>query len=157
MHFEEGQLKAYLDHELAPPEKQAVKQHLETCPQCQQQVHSLVSQSQGVSQHLSALKPTPSLTPRPAAARQRLQARITEKESYTMRQKIFAPRYRPAWVALGVILVLAVALAFPPVQAIANSFLGLFRVQQFSVVQINPGNLPEQLGSSSQLGGHVHQ
>jgi hypothetical protein len=52
---------------------------------------------------------------------------------------------------LGLILVLGVSLLFSPVRAIANSFLGLFRVQQFTVVQINPGNLPEQLGKSSQL------
>jgi hypothetical protein len=37
------------------------------------------------------------------------------------------------------------------VRAIANSFLGLFRVQQIEVVQINPGNLPEQLGSSAEF------
>lgn len=151
MHLEEGQLKAYLDHELAPPEKQGVKEHLETCPQCQRQVQELASQTQAVSQRLSAIDPSPALMPHQVAARRRLQARLTEKERQTMRQKFFAPKYRPAWVALGLILVLAVALAFPPVQAIANSFLGLFRVQQFSVVQINPGNLPEQLGSSSQL------
>jgi hypothetical protein len=49
------------------------------------------------------------------------------------------------------VIILATALAFPPVRAIANSFLGLFRVQQFTVIQINPGNLPEQLGESTQL------
>jgi hypothetical protein len=68
-----------------------------------------------------------------------------------MWQRISSPRYRPAWIALGLILVLGVSLMFSPVRAIANSFLGLFRVQQFTVVQINPGNLPEQLGKSSQL------
>jgi hypothetical protein len=84
-------------------------------------------------------------------ARQLLQERLLEKEDQTMFQKIFSRRYRPAWAVIGLILVLAVAMAFPPVQAIANSFLGLFRVQQFTVVQVNPGNLPEQLGSASQL------
>lgn len=49
---------------------------------------------------------------------------------------------------LGLVLVLAVAMAFPPVQAIANSFLGLFRVQQVTFVQVNATDLPQQLGSS---------
>jgi hypothetical protein len=58
---------------------------------------------------------------------------------------------RPVWVALAVILVLAVALAFAPVRAIANSFLGLFRVEQIRVVQFNPEDLPDEPGSASQL------
>lgn len=151
MHLEEGQLKAYLDQELAPREKQQVGEHLEECAQCQSQLQTLANRSKGISWHLSTIKPSPALSPSPAEARRRLQARITEKERQTMLQKFFAPRYRPAWAALGLTLVLAVALAFPPVRAIANSFLGLFRVQQFSVVQINPGDLHEQLGASSQL------
>lgn len=151
MHLEEGQLKAYLDHELAPAQREQISSHLETCPHCQQQVEALKQQSKGVGERLSAIRPSSAYASNPVAAHLRLQALIAEKEKQTMRQKIFAPRYRPAWIGLGLILILAIALAFPPVQAIANSFLGLFRVQQFAVVQINPGNLPEQLGSSSQL------
>jgi hypothetical protein len=64
---------------------------------------------------------------------------------------MFSKPYRPAWISVGIVAILAIALAFPPVQAIANSFLGLFRVQQVAIVQVNPGDLPEQLGSSSQF------
>lgn len=58
---------------------------------------------------------------------------------------------RPVWAALAVVVVLAVALAFEPVRAVANSFLGLFRVEQIRVVQVDPGQLEQQFGSSSQL------
>lgn len=68
-----------------------------------------------------------------------------------MRNKIFNRRNRLAWAGAGLVILLAISLAFPPVQAIANNFLGLFRVQRFAVVQVNPSNLPEQLGSSSQF------
>ena len=68
-----------------------------------------------------------------------------------MSKKIFSPRYRPAWAGLGVVAVLLVALTFPSVRAIANSFLGLFRVQQVTVIQVNPANLHEQLGSSAEF------
>jgi hypothetical protein len=64
-------------------------------------------------------------------------------------QKIFSKSYRPAWVVGGLIALLAITLLFPPVRAAASSFLGLFRVEQFTVVQVNPGNLPKQLGSTS--------
>lgn len=66
-----------------------------------------------------------------------------------MFQKMFARKYRFAWVAIGVIAILAVAMAFPQVRAIANSFLGLFRVEQFTVLQVDPDELEEQLSSAS--------
>ena len=53
-----------------------------------------------------------------------------------MWQKLFNKKYRPAWVALGVIALLALALTFPQVRAVANSFLGLFRVEQVTAVQV---------------------
>jgi hypothetical protein len=43
------------------------------------------------------------------------------------------------------------ALTIPSVSAIANSFLGLFRVQQVAFVSVDPGDLPERLSSSSQF------
>ena len=151
MHLPEGQIKSYLDQELAPTEKERVEAHLATCPSCQQRANKLAAVGSGVSQHLSALTASQAQAPSLGSARVRLQNRIAEKEKITMRHKIFNAKYRPIWVALALVLVLGVALLFPPVQAIANSFLGLFRVQQFTVVQVNPGELPEQLGSSSQL------
>lgn len=68
-----------------------------------------------------------------------------------MLSRIFSRPYRAAWTAAIVILLLVAALAFPPLRAIANDFLGLFRVQQFTVVQVNPAGLPEQLGTSGTL------
>ena len=66
-----------------------------------------------------------------------------------MSDKIFNRKFRYAWVAVGVIAILAVALLFPQVRAIGSSFLGLFRVEQFTIVQVDPEELEEQLGSSS--------
>jgi len=68
-----------------------------------------------------------------------------------MWNRLFKRKYRPAWAALGVVVILVIALTFQPVRAIANSFLGLFRVQQIEVVRVNPGDLPEQLGSSAEF------
>lgn len=66
-----------------------------------------------------------------------------------MNRNIFA-RHRTAWTAAALVLILAVALAFPPVRVIANSFLGLFRVQQITLVQVSE-ELPEQLSQSTQM------
>ena len=66
-----------------------------------------------------------------------------------MLDRILNRNYRFAWVAVGVVAFLAVAMLFPQVRAIGSSFLGLFRVEQFTILQIDPENLEEQLGSSS--------
>jgi hypothetical protein len=77
--------------------------------------------------------------------------RFPTKEKDSMFQKIFARSYRLAWITAGVLLILAVVMSFPSARAIANSFLGLFRVENLTVIQIDAGNLPEQLGTSDTL------
>ena len=74
-----------------------------------------------------------------------------------MWNKLFSRQMRPVWIALAVVAVLAISLTFAPVRAIANNFLGLFRVEQFAVVEINPGDLAEQLGSSAQFNAMLSQ
>jgi anti-sigma factor RsiW len=148
MHIAEGQLKAYLDHELGSPERERIREHLATCPSCQQQLESLSTQAEQVASRLAILAARPvEGSPPVGSVRDRLQKRILEKEKMSMFQKIFSRQYRLAWAALGLVLVLAVAMAFPPVQAIANSFLGLFRVQHITVVPVNSTDF-QQLGSS---------
>jgi hypothetical protein len=68
-----------------------------------------------------------------------------------MRQKIFSRQYRFAWAAVGVLAILAIALLFPSVRAVANSFLGLFRVQQITLIPVDSGDMPDRLAASKQL------
>lgn len=77
----------------------------------------------------------PDSTPSISSARARLNARIIEKEN-TMWKKIFNAKYRTAWVTLAAVSVLAVSLSFPQVRVIANSFLGLFRVEHIEAVDV---------------------
>jgi hypothetical protein len=65
-----------------------------------------------------------------------------------MKNRLFRRVSRPAWIALAMIALLAVAFVFQPVRALAIDFLGLFRVQQVVVVPFNPANLPDNLNSS---------
>jgi len=73
------------------------------------------------------------------------------KEKQTMWKKLNSRIPRPVWVAVLIIAILSVSMAFPSVRAIANSFLGLFRVEQIRVIQVDTEKLPGQLESSSQL------
>lgn len=68
-----------------------------------------------------------------------------------MFDRLFSRQARLAWIALALVALLAVTMVFPPARAIANSFLGLFRVQQVSVIQIDADNLPKQLEQSAQF------
>lgn len=65
--------------------------------------------------------------------------------------RLFARLPRPAWAALITLAILAGVMAFAPVRAIANSFLGLFRVERISVIEIDPRQLPQQMGESAQF------
>jgi len=58
---------------------------------------------------------------------------------------------RLAWIAIVVVLLLIFSLSFAPVRAVANTFLGLFRVEQIRVVEVNPDGISERLEASSQF------
>jgi hypothetical protein len=88
----------------------------------------------------------PESTPPIQIARTRLDSLISKKEN-TMWHKIFGPKYRTVWVTLGVIGVLAISLSIPQVRVIANSFLGLFRVEQIEAVDVGVSleSLPDEM------------
>jgi hypothetical protein len=64
-----------------------------------------------------------------------------------MWQKIFSSKFRAAWGTFIVVGVLVAALSFPQVRVIANSFLGLFRVEQIEAVDVGISleNLPKEM------------
>jgi hypothetical protein len=144
MHPTEGQLRAYLDHELSQAELTRMQAHFDICPSCRQRADSMQARSGQVKTVLATLDPTPAesavLT---RDAHSHFEAYSYVKENTPMFRKLFTPRLRLVWVALAVIAVLAAALSLPPVRAIANDFLGLFRVQQISAVPFDPLNLPD--------------
>jgi len=86
---------------------------------------------------LSPLPEEPSLSV--MAARSHLND-ILKKEHKILFRKYFTRRYQSAWAALCLVLILTVAFVFPPIRALASSFLGLFRVQRIAVVEFNPAS-----------------
>ena len=154
MHLSEGEIRAYLDQELNPVQHENVKDHLETCPACQKIVETLRIRSQRLGEDLSVLDYNSAEPPFSAdKARARLTARLSdsERKEGNMWDNFKSLLPQPAWITLAVITLLVVSLAFAPVRAIANTFLGLFRVEQVRVVEFSAQDLPGQLGSSSQF------
>ena len=150
MHLSDGELRAYQDHALSEPGAERARAHLAACARCQEKADQLVTRASQVERRLATLAPGSNEAPISAGrARAQLETKNSREEELTLFQKIFSKPYRPAWIVGGIVAILAIALLFPPVRAAANSFLGLFRIEQFTVVQVNPGDLPKQLGSTS--------
>jgi len=152
MHLDDGRLQAYLDGELSAEKHQEVAKHLASCAACQKKAKSIALRIVQVNQVLDRINLDPSAVRLSSgAARSRLEARLIQQEKSNMFQKWFAKRMRPVWVGVMVIAVLALALAFPPVRAIANNFLGLFRVERITVIPVDENQLENRLESSTQL------
>lgn len=152
MHLSDGEIKAFLDNEVDDQARRKVKTHLDSCALCQERYAVLQASSRLIEKHLSLLAPETNLGHPPAtAARAKLTAQKHEMEVSSMWNQLFSRKARPVWIGLAIVAVLVISMTFAPVRAIANSFLGLFRVEQFAIVEVDPGALQQQLGSSTQL------
>ena len=157
MHLNDGQLRAYLDGELAARD---ADQHLADCSNCRAHLTALEAEAQRVSHRLAALDPQPDdplLAARPAFARFKAQRATHRKETFVFNQFLGKrSRSGPVWAGLTVVAVLAVAFSLAPVRAWAGQFLGLFRVQQVTVLPIDTTRLSELSGNET-LGKQISQ
>ncbi len=152
MHLTEGEIRSYQDQTTDLAAARRIEAHLATCADCRSKARALSERAQRVQDRLNYLRMTPKLPIEPAAAYQRLTARLPqEMEESTMIKKLVTRISRPTWAVIALVAVLAVSLAFPSVRAIANSFLQLFRVEQVRVVSVDMEDLPGRMESSAQL------
>jgi hypothetical protein len=154
MHPTDGEIRAMLDSEWGEGGDDA-RLHIQSCPACRQRADELSTAAGRVYARLDTLSAGVEHFPAPAprAAERSLNARLNNhlKERESMFTRIFKRIPRLTWVAMAAIVVLAVALSFPSVQALASNFLSLFRVQKISVVQVDPANFSNQTGSPTQF------
>lgn len=148
MHLSDGEIRTFLDGEVALLSEEKIEKHLQSCARCRDRASKLDRQAHAVNTWLDSL----TNLKRPGTPANIAPIKFTDnyltKENDSMFQKLLSRTYRPAWIAAVILVIMASALGFPPVQAVANSFLGLFRVEKLTVVQIDAGNLPERLGAS---------
>ncbi len=146
-----GRLRAYLDGELSPGEREVVAAHVDRCAACKAELELLQSRSTGVAGRLDELD-APGAAPVPQAALVRFRqaeaargsvsgpARLWENvtRSFEMiKRSAVSPRWRPALAALGAVIVVALLFSIAPVRIAAADFLSLFRVQKFAVIPLN--------------------
>ncbi|MFQ5407850.1 MAG: hypothetical protein ACE5FI_05425 [Anaerolineales bacterium] len=141
MHLNESELRAFVDGETDSGRARA---HLGSCRVCARKADELAARAARVNRALDALAPAPAETlVAVSGARLRLQSYGERRKEHSMQKRFFGRRYRSALVGLTIAAALAIALALPSVRALATEFLGLFRVQQIAVVEINPANVPD--------------
>ena len=144
-HVSDGQLRQLYDHELSASEQAKVQRHLDACEACRQQAEGVFARAAGVQSLFATLALDERREPLATAsqARARLEQRLKQSPQKEKEDSIMwnlLNRYRTAWAGLAAILVLSLALTLPPVQALAQDFLGLFRVQQITIVEFDPAN-----------------
>lgn len=149
--YDEGQLRAYLDGELPPPERTALGAHLAGCAACQGQLDRLRASAMRVR----SLLPAPAAAPEPRAALARLRAAQpldsqtfkpsnARRRSFMQSNAFLSSRSRPLLAGLAVVVAIVSLLALPPLRVAADNLLSIFRVQKLMFVPVSPERI-EQL------------
>jgi len=139
MHPSDEILTSYRDTELPETHRRQVSAHLAGCPTCA----ARLSQIRLQAQRLAVLAPPAGLR---VSAYHALQTFPIQRKANFMKRLI----RQPALIPLLLVAILAVSLVFPPVQALANSFLGLFRVQQVRVISFDPAAIEKSASAMDQ-------
>lgn len=129
-----GSLLEYLDDQVEPSKAESIKQHLQECASCTQEINNLREINRQVSVGLELL-------PQWSGDGERTWERIIEK-----REDLLATQHsgwrlgRLGLLTGGALATVAVVLAVtvPPVRAWAENLLAIFRVEHFTVLELNP-------------------
>ena len=136
----DGELRAYLDHELPESEANEVERSLEGDSYLRARLERLAAQSEDVAGLLGGLDAGPTPAPDPHAALARFHSGIERP------RPVWA---RPVWGALAAsILMAASLLTWPPARAAAQRLLGLLRFESVAVLKLDRRLLPGRLSES---------
>lgn len=152
MHMTDATLRAYVDNELPEAERRAVAAHVAECAECRSLAETVQRRAEHAQARLRVLAPTAAETVSPQLA----YSQFKRKELSSMWSKLFSRRSRPLWAGLSLVAVLTLALSFEPVRVWAGDFLGLFRVQQITVLPLDTTQL-SLINNNSTLANRLSQ
>ncbi len=145
MHLNDAQLRAQLDGEMAPADAAEFDQHLSTCPACQARLVEIRQRADFVADHMARAVPEEEN----AGAKDRvwhdLSARISNR---SVGRAGGRPRWKVSWALAGLGALLLISLTFAPVRVWAGQFLGLFRVNQITVLPVDVTQLSQLSGDT---------
>lgn len=138
MHPDESSLRALYDSELPLDLARSIEQHLANCAACATRYQRMTDRAEMVQARLTPADLAARQTPLAATS---AYARLSKNISTRSNQKepVFSMNNRkPLWAALTVLAVVLLAFSQPTVRAWASDFLSLFRVQNITVLEIDP-------------------
>lgn len=143
-HPTQGRLLAHIDGELAPSESREIQAHVEYCEACQTHLKALRGQSERVSDLLGELAPGPFDIPAHHRTMHTLKLTLDQRRKDSMLEKFRTNKNAQRAAALiATALVVVGLLSLAPVRALASEFLGLFRVERFTVLDVDPARFEE--------------
>jgi hypothetical protein len=144
-HLTEGELQAFFDGALSVPERAQIEQHLKSCSRCAEQAALVQRRRDHVRGLLSKLERQPGIDPIvPGMAKRRFDVLQRERKERRMARNPFSRRYRPAWAAGALVLLIALTLTIPPARTLAGDLLQLFRVQRIEFTSVSTDALPDE-------------
>jgi len=145
----QGVLRGYLDGELDSGRLSAVEQHLKSCNVCSGELATLRNHAARVREGLDQLPELPdadnSATAWSAFQKKREDWMDSRQNRWTVWQKLSL-----AGGCVGIAL-LVLVLTVAPVRAWAESLLAIFRVERFTILEINPAALKNNGLQNNQL------
>ena len=147
-HADTGTLRAYLNGQL-DPEQHAAIEHLKSCAVCEGELKTLRDHAARVRDGLDRLPELPNADNSAMAWAAFQNKREDWMENHQDRWSL-GRRLSLAGAALGAIAVVLV-LTVAPVRAWAESLLGIFRVEHFTVLEIDPSALKGNALQNNQL------
>ena len=138
----DGILRARLDGELGGSELEAVNHHLAACADCGSRFEKLRAETTRTQDLLASLASGESeRSPAVAYAQFIAQFGTAPETKASWINRLFAPRWRPAWGLAAAAVAIAVLLGVGPVRLLAQKVLAMLRVQKIAVVSIDPSTL----------------
>ncbi|HZC43719.1 MAG TPA: hypothetical protein VE195_06060 [Acidobacteriaceae bacterium] len=153
-----GILRSYVDGELGVGQSASVAKHVDDCSRCQAEVGAITSQAAAVSSSLDHLPKVrwnaDNTNTAWAAFRRRRHQELTEQE----RHRLTPWRIWSIAGAGGAAALVALMFTFAPLRSWAESFLSIFRVEHFTVLELDPtaihGNLQNDAFFNQAI-GHI--
>ena len=147
----DGNLRRYLDGELAGAELTEVKEHLISCADCAARLEKTRFVKAQTEAALATLAPTEDdVAINPATAYAQFTSQFAaDPEPKAWINRLLAPRWRPVWGLSAVALMVAALVSINPVRAWAKRVLAMLRVEKIQVVSIDPTTLMSSSGPDS--------
>jgi hypothetical protein len=138
----DGNLRLYLDGEVAGAELAEVTEHLASCADCRARLEKVRVARAQTEAVLATLDPADDFSINSAMAYVQFTSQFAaDREQKRWVNRLLAPSWRPVWGLAAVGLIVTVLVSINPVRVWAQRVLAMLRVQKIQVVTIDPTTL----------------